>query len=733
MNFLTGFIVALLSAAPAGVEVGSFEVADVETTGGRVPIRDDAVLRAALAGENLPGEWRPAEVEGGVLRARASHGRLTLRSDADRVVMFRAKFHAMLVANGRPRPGDVYGYGFWSLPMKLDAGENKLVLRLSRRGAFEFEITEPKARAFFADGDQTLFDPRQGEPARLPVGLVVVSAGETPLRATVEVDGKRQATVTIAALTRQKVPAIIDFDGGETCTATVRLLDGEEVLDEVALQLPVLAKHEPYRRTFVSGVDGSVQHYAVRPALRPEVEAVVLSLHGASVEAMSQARAYTAKPTWPIVCPTNRRPFGFDWEDWGRIDALEALADARRHLGAGDAPTYLTGHSMGGHGTWHLGLTSPDTFAALAPSAGWASFDTYPNFPGTLARHPAGFRQASRPSDTLALIPNLRGRGVYLLHGEADDNVPVGEAQLLHEAAKLVTQDVVFDVRPGQGHWWDDPATPGADCVNLPEIFEFFQGRTAAAGEAFTLVTVNPAVTATRGHITINQQIEPLELSRVEVDGDEIKTENVRHLTIRDRAGRPVIIDGEPVTDAAPDVLHLMHGDAGWAVAAEVPAAEKNPIRHGPFEHVFANRVTLVVGTQGDADQTAAARALARFHAESFAYRGNGTLRIVDDADLNGNGQNLVLYGNAKTNAAWHLLGEADRNLPPNAGLLMVRPHADHPAALIGAVAADSPAALRQLALVPIFTTGVTIPDWAIFDVAGGQVLDAGIFGNDWE
>ncbi|MEZ5975322.1 MAG: hypothetical protein R3E96_10910 [Planctomycetota bacterium] len=43
------------------------------------------------------------------------------------------------------------------------------------------------------------------------------------------------------------------------------------------------------------------------------------------MEAISQARAYQAKDWATVVAATNRRPFGFDWEDWGRMDALEVL------------------------------------------------------------------------------------------------------------------------------------------------------------------------------------------------------------------------------------------------------------------------------------------------------------------------------------------------------------------------------------------------------------------------
>ena len=63
-------------------------------------------------------------------------------------------------------------------------------------------------------------------------------------------------------------------------------------------------------------------------AARTPAPALVLSLHGADVEASGQAAAYAQKEWCSIVAPTNRRKFGFDWEDWGRIDAFEPMAAA---------------------------------------------------------------------------------------------------------------------------------------------------------------------------------------------------------------------------------------------------------------------------------------------------------------------------------------------------------------------------------------------------------------------
>src|SRR5262249_26010394 len=185
-----------------------------------------------------------------------------------------------------------------------------------------------------------------------------------------------------------------------------------------------------------SGIDGSVQYYALNPARRPpggtSLPAVFLTLHGASVEAIGQADAYSPKAWGHLVAPTNRRPYGFDWEDWGRLDALEVLDLARKQLGTDPQRTYLTGHSMGGHGVWQLGALFPDRFAAIGPSAGWISFASYAGgAPAAASPSPMEelLGRAASPSDTLACVRNYAHHGVYILHGAADDNVPVAQAR----------------------------------------------------------------------------------------------------------------------------------------------------------------------------------------------------------------------------------------------------------------------------------------------------------------
>src|SRR5262249_13901174 len=148
----------------------------------------------------------------------------------------------------------------------------------------------------------------------------------------------------------------------------------------------------------------------------------ILTLHGAAVEGHGQAACYAPRPWAHVVAPTNRRPFGFDWEDWGRLDAIEVLDLTSTELNTDPRRTDLTGHSMGGHGTWHIGATYPGRFAAIGPSAGWVSLLTLfgnrkgDGGPTGEAAHLAELlRRPLTPSDTLALVHNLAQEGVYVL------------------------------------------------------------------------------------------------------------------------------------------------------------------------------------------------------------------------------------------------------------------------------------------------------------------------------
>ena len=134
-------------------------------------------------------------------------------------------------------------------------------------------------------------------------------------------------------------------------------------------------------------------------------------------------------------------------------------------------------------------------------------------------------------------LSNIANRGVYILHGDADDNVPVTEGRNMFAQAQMVTDDVVYFEQPGVGHWWDGDESPGVDCVDWPAMFEFMQTHTVDPNETdFTFLSPSPSYAGTHSFVTLQSAANPNADIRVTSrrDGNAlvIETENMRSMTL---------------------------------------------------------------------------------------------------------------------------------------------------------------------------------------------------------
>ena len=277
-----------------------------------------------------------------------------------------------------------------------------------------------------------------------------------------------------------------------------------------------------------------------------------------------------------VVAPTNRRPYGFDWEDWGRLDAIEVLELAQRTLETDPQQTYLTGHSMGGHGTWHLGVTYPDRFAAIAPSAGWISMWSYAGARRTAPASP--IERIDEPalgsSDTLALSQNLTRLGVYILHGDADDNVPVGQARRMRQALGEFHPDFAYHEQPGAGHWW------GNACVDWPPLIAFLSDHRIPAVDQvrkIDFITASPAVSSRAHWLAIESQIKALLPSKVHL---ELNPERRRFSGTTENVSRLALDIGRALPDAKVTGPILIELD-GQALPPVVPWRQTASDRSG--------------------------------------------------------------------------------------------------------------------------------------------------------
>jgi dienelactone hydrolase len=703
--------------------------------------------------------------------------------------------HSMVYVNGTPRIGNRYRskdlfesweprFDFGLIPIQLEAGENHLLFRCSR-GRLKVLLHPLAKTALFNPRDLTLPDLRAGESLEGWGGIPVLNGTDAPLAGLVlrgHGEGIRVAETVLPELLPLGVRKVVFpisaglvAEIGEVnliLTLVRKTSTGEELLDETAITLRRLPPGAPGKYTFISTIDGSVQHYAIQPATGggPEPKALFLTLHGAGVEALNQAGSYAAKSWGHIVAPTNRRPYGHNWEDWGRMDALEVLALTQKSLAIDTSRIYLTGHSMGGHGTWHLGALYPDRFAAIAPSAGWISFWTYGLIDTAGSADPARMllRRASLPGNTLQLAENYGALGIYILHGAADDNVPAGQSVQMVKHLSAFHHDYIYHEQPEAGHWWDLSDGPGTDCVDWAPLFDFFARHVRPGAERtrwVDFITVNPGISARNTWLTIVAQQHPLAVSRAQIAYDPAAerfsgvTENITRLALRPpvtqaKASCQVELDGQELKADPAGTLWFEKKEGRWRTGAAPAVSEKGPHRNGPFKEAFQRRMIFVYGTRGSATENRWALNKARFDAECFWYQANGAVDVVADVAFDPEAdkeRSVILYGNAATNAAWkRLLGQSSIQVDrsririgkqlfrgDDLAALFIQPRPGSECAYVAVVAGTAPAGMRLTSNLPYLYAGTAFPDFivlssALLQESGKGIVADGFFDNQW-
>ncbi len=145
---------------------------------------------------------------------------------------------------------------------------------------------------------------------------------------------------------------------------------------------------------------------------------------------------YGVKP--PKAGKTNPENLG----ELSEKDVMNVLELVRKDYNIDPDRIYLMGHSMGGGGTWHLGLKYPDLWAGLAPIA------------PAIFRNPDGL-------DKIKHIP------VILVQGDKDNLVPVDGARKWAAEMKKLGMDYEYIEVAGGDHI-------NIAFQNMDRIFAFF-------------------------------------------------------------------------------------------------------------------------------------------------------------------------------------------------------------------------------------------------------------------
>ncbi len=543
--------------------------------------------------ERVPGEGGKMGFAGyGLFYAVAT---IELAQDAGIIV--RADGFMTTHINGAPQPTDPYKKRSHRTPGVGRAGPNSIVaVAYSAVNDPEIELWTTPDELYFNPNDATVPHVRVGDMATQYVGIAVLNLTDQPLRQTrakvVASEWFEETQIVLPALAPAAVTQVpfklalakAVTEAGQDLPLSLRIEVPELAWSyEYEMTVPTVSPEAGFKRTRLSNVDHSVQYYGVKP---PSAEApangygLALSLHGAGVQGMGQANSYAAKDWAYVVAPTNRRPFGFDWEEWGRLDGMEALDHAMASFDIDPTRVFVTGHSMGGHGTWQFGVHQADRFRVVGPSAGWNSFYTYGNSP-----KPTGpFARARASSDTIQYVGNLANRSVYVIHGDADDNVPISEAYLMQDAVEPIADEFYFHIQPGAGHWWNGDQGPGTDCVDWPPMFDLMKDRALDLTELdFEFISPSPWINDTYSYVQILSQLDPYEDSIITsaASGDKatLLTSNVRSMSID---GAALLAKGITTLTVDDEAVELTDSQIPWG-----PQSGKTPEVQGPFNQVF--------------------------------------------------------------------------------------------------------------------------------------------------
>ena len=293
----------------------------------------------------------------------------------------------------------------------------------------------------------------------------------------------------------------------------------------------------------VSTADGSEQPYRLcvpHAAAGDTLLPLLVILHGREVDQnawfeLTPVKEVAAQYGYLVAAPNGRGDAYYDGP--GEQDVLDVIERIKRDCHVDVDRVYLAGHSMGGWGTWYIGLRHPDLFAAICPMAGMAP---------------------------LELMPNARHLAPYIIHDSGDEVVRVESSR--RAGRRLAELGIAFQYREesGFGHsstmiganlrrvldWFD-----GHRRMRRPDRVTFFVGP-GESGCAYW-VRIPPTAPWLPAHFGVDARVEPPRRLL-------IRTEHLIRLVI-ERGDLPFAREGPLSVDI--DGQHLSLEQPGrWAV-----------------------------------------------------------------------------------------------------------------------------------------------------------------------
>ena len=206
----------------------------------------------------------------------------------------------------------------------------------------------------------------------------------------------------------------------------------------------------------------------------------------------------TAEPATELIPHFHLDPWGrgnSGYRDAGEVDVWEALKDVRANFKTDEDRTYLCGHSMGGFGTWAIGLRTPDVWAALGIYSG------------------GGRNTGAGLAGNAAYLP------VNIWHGGKDPTVPVKMAHDMATELLKYGNEAKVVVSENAGHM-----IPGAE---KPALRAWLLQHRRKRPDSFSYVADTPGHTGAWG-ITMrrDEARDPMPRFECKIEGHTVRIDS---------------------------------------------------------------------------------------------------------------------------------------------------------------------------------------------------------------
>ena len=488
-----------------------------------------------------------------------------------------------------------------------------------------------------------------------------------------------------------------------------------------------------------SSTDNSVQPYGVwlpRDFSRDRTWPLVVQLHGLNFnEVLSRSRVNyhgMAGPQWveaelPVIyVHCFGRPSAF-YRGMGEVDVLEVIDAVKQRLPINPDRVYIMGHSMGGSGSYFIGLHYPDLFGGIMPldPAMWAK-QAPPEPPP-----PAWMKPQVDIHWPDHIFPNARNVDVFLKNaGEGIQKRSTEFSDGIVEQGGFATMESF----PGMPHNFGD-RYPYANFV--PELIQHPIRRYPAQVKFYTnTLRYNRAYWVTIDRLTRHNR-DALVVADNDKGAIRATTTNIDALTLRPEAApASVTVDGNSVPGPFSTEVHLSKSGGEWKQGDwhNGASAKRHGIQ-GPIDDAFNSRFLAVYGDASDRDLAISELDAIRNPPGPMDIHGDFPMKPaskVTRADIES--ANLILFGTPQTNA---VLQRIAANLPAEllraengARTIFVYPNPENAERYVvvwQAKLLSGPVPLHYGWIMPL----TLLPDYV--RVKDGRVLSGGHFDSDWK